>query len=489
MRHTRKAEIAGDQVMVSPLKRLNLNPRAFVRLVLAIETLLVAGSLLWAWIRAEMHLLPVFEGGVALLAIAGIVLTHRYFVRPDKMLLIGGFNQKKRVITQSVSIWTALLPTVLGLVYLAVGSEAVLCAAYGLVAAAVLSTLWRYAIGLMVPHLIKHGTLRLRVVVVGGGVEAEETLTRLNQMQDQGVKVLGLFDDREPPRSPAVQQGTRKLGRVSDFRVFFLHNAVDLVIVTMPQNAEARIIQILSELWELPLDIRLSSVRTKMAFRPRTYNWLGNIPMLDLFDRPLRATDAAVKRSFDLFAGTLILLVLAPLMVVIAVAVRLDSRGPVIFGQAREGYACRPFRIWKFRTLDHSRADPSAMMPVTVDDSRVTRLGRHLRRWSIDELPQLFNVIEGTMSLVGPRPHAVGQRNCEREFAAIVAGYGARHRVKPGITGLAQVRGLRGPITSPDEIRGRVELDLEYIDRWSVLLDLKILAMTLPALIWGENAV
>ncbi len=211
--------------------------------------------------------------------------------------------------------------------------------------------------------------------------------------------------------------------------------------------------------------------------------------MLDLFDRPLRALDVVLKRAFDLCLGSVLLVLLSPVLLLIALAIRLDSAGPVFFRQAREGYASRPFRVWKFRTLDHAKEDAGAVVPVTAGDTRVTRVGRFLRRTSLDELPQLFNVIQGSMSLVGPRPHAVGARNRDMEFAAVVQGYGARHRVNPGITGWAQVRGFRGPVTSPDEIRQRVELDLEYIDRWSLGFDLQILAMTLPTVIRGENAV
>jgi Undecaprenyl-phosphate glucose phosphotransferase len=408
---------------------------------------------------------------------------------PQGAQLLGGHDQRGQAARHALRLWLIISPLLLGTVHAGLGHEASLIAAAALLPAAFLSVLWRRMLGAWVPRLIRQGRLGLRVVVAGGGREARETLMQLAKLRRQGVHVLGLFDDREHARSPLVQEGVAKLGRISDMPEFLRRTPFDLVIVTMPPSAETRIGQILSELWALPVDIRLAPVQSTLIYRPRTYRWLGGVALLDLFERPLRGADAALKRSFDLCIGALILMLLAPLLGLIALAIRLDSPGPVFFRQAREGYASRPFRVWKFRTLHHAQSDPGAVVPVTAGDPRVTRLGRILRKTSLDELPQLFNVIEGSMSLVGPRPHAVGARNREMEFAAVVRSYAARHRVKPGITGLAQVQGLRGPVQTPDQIRRRVALDLDYIDRWSLLLDLRILALTLPSVLRGENAV
>lgn len=489
MQQTRRSDIATGLEVFAPPARVRLTPAMFLRAVLWLETTLVAACLSAAWLLAEMHRLPVLEGGVWLLAGAIVTLGFTLLARPDRRQPLGGFDPRKQAVRQGRRVWLVGLPLLLGPLHAGFGSDITLAAAKGLLAAALLSTFWRIGVSASVPGLIRRGYLGLRLVVAGGGPEAQETLERLARLRGQGVQVLGLFDDRETARSPLVQQGVAKLGRIDDMPEFLRRTPFDLVIVTLPPSAEDRIGQVLAVLWNMPVDIRLAPVHTTLVFRPRIYRWLGDVALLDLFDRPLRAQDAALKRGFDLIVGALILMLLAPVMGLIALAIRLDSPGPVFFRQAREGYASRPFMVWKFRTLHHAQADHGAVIPVTSGDARVTKLGRFLRKSSLDELPQLFNVMEGAMSLVGPRPHVVGARNREMEFSAVVRSYAARHRVKPGITGWAQVRGLRGPVHTPEEIRRRVALDLDYIDRWSLFFDLRILVMTLPSVLRGENAV
>lgn len=489
MRQTRRSEFLPGLAAVAPPARLRLRPAQFLAIARKGESVLIATCLLGAWLWTGMQYWPVWQGGLWALAAIGVVAGWYRLTRPQPDQILGGYDQRGQAARHARRLWMIALPLTLGPVHAALGLDAVIIAATGLVPAALLSVLWRAALSSQVPRLIRQGRLGLRVVVAGGGREARETLMQLATLRRQGVQVLGLFDDREAARSPLVQEGVAKLGHIRDMSIFLRRTPFDLVIVTMPPSAEARISQILSELWAMPVDIRLAPVHSTLIYRPRTYHWLGGVALLDLFDRPLRGVDAALKRGFDLCLGAFILMVLSPLLGLIALAIRLDSPGPVFFRQAREGYASRPFRVWKFRSLHHAQSDPGAVVPVTEGDTRVTRLGRILRKTSLDELPQLFNVIEGSMSLVGPRPHAVDARNREMEFAAVVRSYAARHRVKPGITGLAQVQGLRGPVQTPEQIRRRVALDLDYIDRWSLLLDLRILALTLPSVLRGENAV
>lgn len=432
---------------------------------------------------------PVAVGASWLLAAGATVLLWSWITRPMPGQMLGGYDPARAPARQALRLWGMILLILLPVSFAFSGRDGVLAAAAILVPASLATVLWRLALERVVPPMIRQGVLGLQLVIAGGGREAQDTLAKLAKLRRYGVHVIGLFDDRETARSPPVQQGVAKLGRISDIPAFLRDRKVDLIIVTMPRNAEARLAEILSLLWVQPVDIRLAPVQTSIIYRPRTYRWMGDLALLDLFDRPLRARDAALKRSFDLIIGVLLLLLLVPLMAVIGLCIRLDSSGPVFFRQAREGYSGRPFEVWKFRTLHQAQADPLGVVPVTAGDARVTRLGRVLRKTSLDELPQLFNVIVGTMSLVGPRPHAVGARSREVEFAGVVQGYAARHRVKPGITGLAQIRGLRGPVDTPEQIRRRVALDLDYIDRWSLLLDVEILLQTLPSVLRGENAV
>jgi exopolysaccharide biosynthesis polyprenyl glycosylphosphotransferase len=195
-----------------------------------------------------------------------------------------------------------------------------------------------------------------------------------------------------------------------------------------------------------------------------------------------------LKSVFDRTIALLALLLLSPVMALVALAIRLDSRGPVLFRQKRLGFNNELIDVWKFRSMYTDRTDANASRLVTRDDPRVTPVGRFIRRTSLDELPQLINVLLGTLSLVGPRPHALHAKAADRLYHEVVDGYFARHKVKPGITGLAQIRGWRGETDTEEKLRSRVASDLEYIESWSLLLDLYILARTPVSLLKSENA-
>jgi Undecaprenyl-phosphate glucose phosphotransferase len=303
------------------------------------------------------------------------------------------------------------------------------------------------------------------------------------------VRIIGVFDDRADDRSPTHVAGERKLGTVDDLVEFARKTRVDLVIFTLPISAEGRILAMLKKLWVLPVDIRLSAHSNKLRFRPRSYSYLGSVPVLDVFDRPITDWDVVMKWLFDKIIGGIALVLLSPLMLATAIAIKLDSKGPVFFKQRRHGFNNDEIEVYKFRSLYTHMTDHTVQKSVTKDDPRVTRVGRFIRKSSIDELPQLFNVVfKGNLSLVGPRPHAVNQKVENRQFDEAVDGYFARHRVKPGITGWAQINGWRGELTDADKIKGRVEHDLYYIENWSLLFDLEILLKTPRSLLKSENA-
>jgi exopolysaccharide biosynthesis polyprenyl glycosylphosphotransferase len=213
------------------------------------------------------------------------------------------------------------------------------------------------------------------------------------------------------------------------------------------------------------------------------------MPVLDVADRPIADWDVVMKWLFDKIVGTLALIAAAPVMALIALAIKLDSRGPVLFKQKRYGFNNDLIEVYKFRSMYVEATDATASKLVTKNDPRVTRVGRFIRKASLDELPQLFNVVfKGNLSLVGPRPHAVNAKAETRLYDEAVDGYFARHRVKPGVTGWAQINGWRGETDTQEKIQKRVEFDLYYIENWSVLLDLYIVAMTPFALLKTENA-
>jgi Undecaprenyl-phosphate glucose phosphotransferase len=335
----------------------------------------------------------------------------------------------------------------------------------------------------------REGRLTRRTVIVGGGDPGAGVIAELRRQKDSGVEIIGLFDDRGDDRSSADCAGERKLGTVDQLVEFGRRTRVDLVIFSLPISAESRILQMLKKLWVLPLDIRLAAHANKLQFRPRSYSYIGSVPVLDVLDRPIADWDVVMKWLFDKIIGSLILLLALPAMAIIAIAIKLDSRGPVLFKQRRYGFNNDLIEVYKFRSMYVDKTDASANKLVTKDDPRVTRVGRIIRKASLDELPQLFNVVfKGNLSLVGPRPHAVNAKAEARLYDEAVDGYFARHRVKPGITGWAQINGWRGETDTHEKIQKRVEHDLYYIENWSVLLDLNILLRTPFALLKAENA-
>jgi len=335
----------------------------------------------------------------------------------------------------------------------------------------------------------REGRLTRRTVIVGGGDFGVGVIEELRAQKDTGVEIIGLFDDRGDDRSSSDCAGERKLGTVDDLVEFGRRTRVDLVIFSLPISAEGRILQMLKKLWVLPVDIRLAAHTNKLQFRPRSYSYIGKVPVLDVFDRPIADWDVVMKWLFDKIISGLLLIAALPLLAVIAIAIKLDSRGPVLFKQKRYGFNNDLIEVYKFRSMRTDATDVHANKLVTKDDPRVTRVGRIIRKASLDELPQLFNVVfKGNLSLVGPRPHAVNAKAEARLYADAVDGYFARHRVKPGITGWAQINGWRGETDTHEKIQRRVEHDLYYIENWSVLLDLYILARTPFALLKTENA-
>jgi Undecaprenyl-phosphate glucose phosphotransferase len=348
---------------------------------------------------------------------------------------------------------------------------------------------FRRALFLLVRHWTKQGRLDRRTVVVGADARGESLINAIAAQRDNDVRIVGLFDDRNDDRSPTTIAGRAKLGTVDDLVAFARRTRIDLVIFSLPISAETRILQMLKKLWVLPVDIRLAAHSNKLRFRPRAYSYIGNVPVLDVFDKPITDWDVVTKLLFDRFIGGLLLLAASPIMLLAAIAIKLDSRGPVFFKQKRYGFNNELIEVYKLRSMYVDQCDAAASVLVTKGDSRVTRVGAFLRKTSIDELPQLVNVVlKGNLSLVGPRPHAVYAKAEDRLYDEAVDGYFARHRVKPGITGWAQVSGWRGETDTQEKIQRRVEHDLYYIENWSVLFDLYILARTPFAVFNARNA-
>lgn len=346
----------------------------------------------------------------------------------------------------------------------------------------------RAFIATLVHGWCRNGRLERRAVIVGGGQNAEDLILAMEAQPDQDIRICGIFDDRGDDRSPPMVAGYPKLGTVEELVEFGRRARVDMLIISIPLSAEGRVLQLLKRLWILPVDIRLSAHTDKLRFRERAHSHIGAAPLLTVFDKPVAAWDGILKRGLDIVLAIAALSVLWPVMLLTALAIRLESRGPVIFRQRRFGFNNQIIDVLKFRSMYADQTDADAKRVVTRGDARVTRVGRIIRKTSIDELPQLINVLRGELSLVGPRPHAINAQTQDKLWDEVIEGYFGRHRVKPGITGWAQINGFRGEVDSDAKIRRRVEHDLYYIENWSIIFDLFILLKTPFSLIGNKNA-
>ncbi len=336
-------------------------------------------------------------------------------------------------------------------------------------------------------RLMEWGVIARKVAVFGYDERGMRLLTRLDGNRPPWMHLVGVFDDRSTrlpahPRLPV-------LGTSEDLIRYAQTHGCDDILVTLPLSCERRLAELIRKFSVLPTTLHLvPALPGGVTGLQLGCSEASGIPLIDIEQNPLAGWKYAVKWLEDKLLASLILVLISPLMLLIAVAIKLDSPGPVLFVQRRIGFNNKPFNVYKFRTMRADAADPDARRLVTRDDPRVTRLGRFLRRTSLDELPQFFNVLKGDMSIVGPRPHALHACAAGRAYQEAVAEYAHRHKVKPGITGWAQVNGWRGETDTLEKIRKRVEYDLYYIDHFSLWLDLKIIARTVLAGFTGQNA-
>ena len=481
----------GDEArrVASQLTDDNISPRVLAGVVRLIDFCVVTalGFLIYLfYVRpleetsglsaADLGVLDIRHG---VIAIAGAVLAV-IFIQAADAYSVSSLRLMSRQLGRLLAAWTFVFLVFAITAFFFKQSESFSRVWFGawFLTGAIVLTLSRFAISHYVRGLFRDGRLQRRAILVGGGERAAELIRPLESQTEQELLICGIFDDRDDTRSPPMLLGYPKLGTFADLVVFGRICKIDMLVVTFPLTAEGRVAEMLKDLWVLPVDIRLSAHGNKLNLRPRSYSYVGAVPFLDIIDKPLADWDYYKKRAFDLVFASLALIVLSPVMLLVALAVRLDSAGPVFFRQTRYGFNNEKISVMKFRSMYHHMADPAAKQVVTRHDPRVTRVGRFIRKTTLDELPQLINVLRGELSLIGPRPHAVHAHTENRPWEAVVDGYFARHRVKPGISGWAQINGLRGEIRNNEMIRKRVEHDLYYIENWSLKLDLYILLVT-----------
>ena len=327
------------------------------------------------------------------------------------------------------------------------------------------------------------GRLQQRIAIFGAGPVGQGYLRRMNGGRAD-ARIVGVYDDRRQ-RLPDLCMGHAIRGTCEDLMAEIRQGHIDQVVIALPLSAERRIGAIVDILRQVAVDISLCLDAD--GLRPAGCSD-GDIPLLALERRPLRDWKGFAKNVEDRIVAGTILLMIAPLLAAIAVLIRLDSPGPVLFRQKRHGLNNELIEVLKFRTMYHHASDPNAVQLTRRNDPRVTRIGAFLRRTSLDELPQFINVLRGEMSVVGPRPHAVSAKAGGLLYADAVWNYNWRHRMKPGITGWAQVSGWRGETERVEQIQKRVEHDIYYIENWSVLMDLRIILRTILGGFAGKNA-
>jgi Undecaprenyl-phosphate glucose phosphotransferase len=420
-----------------------------------------------------------FEASAAIagvLVVWGLVANTQFVYRRETVLA----GLRTQVVRTAVSVVLAF--------------SFILLVAFGLQLAEELSRVWLFAaaaaafVWVVGVRLAWQGLLRSRLsagqcleralLLVGPNARVEEVTQTIERGTRGEVRVAAV----------APIPGLRDAPTVEWVEFLVRSSAVDRVFVANFDDCAEETNAVVARLGRLAVNVTLIPDLTGLTATALRVDLIGMRPALDVNQLPLTAPQAIVKRAEDLALGSLALLMALPVFVAICVAIKLDSPGPVFFRQWRAGFHDRRFRVWKFRTMHHRMRDADALKQTSRGDPRVTRVGRVLRRTSLDELPQLFNVIWGEMSIVGPRPHALGMKAVNRPLEDVIAAYAARHRVKPGMTGWAQVNGCRGEVDSEEKLRRRVWLDCEYIASWSLAFDLWIMLRTVAVLLLKDDA-
>jgi putative colanic acid biosynthesis UDP-glucose lipid carrier transferase len=346
---------------------------------------------------------------------------------------------------------------------------------------AALSGTARLAIGAYLGRRRRTGNLSINVAIVGCEPFARQVMQQITWPGELEVRVVGTF----APRLGAAGTGLAADATVDGLLRLARKTHIDEIIVHLPEQRDAEYATMLHKLGELPVNVNLCPDLSDLPIAPRKLRVLQDTFMINVFERPLSGWSSVLKRVEDIALSGALLLFFAPLMLLIALAIKLDSAGPAFFRQLRFGFNNNPITVLKFRTMLTTAANDPLVRQARRDDPRVTRVGRFLRKTSLDELPQLINVLKGDMSLIGPRPHAIAHNEY---YAEIIDGYLRRHRVKPGITGWAQVNGLRGETATVEAMHDRVKHDLYYIENWSLAFDCWILLRTLAVGFIHRNA-
>ncbi len=326
-----------------------------------------------------------------------------------------------------------------------------------------------------------------RIAIVAATETALKLRDKLVADASGGTEVIGIYDDRLGRRTDAAEKLPIE-GSVADLLAYTREHDLDHVILALPPSARQRVDYYLDKLRALPVQVTIVQDVDEVGIEDGKVRWMAGERLVVLMDRPISRLGIALKRAMDIAIASVALLVAAPFLALAAIAIALESKGGVLFRQQRIGFNNRPFVVLKLRTMAADSHGQDGSAAAVRGDPRVTRVGAILRRTSIDELPQLLNVLDGSMSLVGPRPQAVNMRIGDRRYSEAVAEYVVRHKVRPGLTGWAQINGTRAGIYTLEQAARAVELDLHYVQNWSLWLDLRILFRTFGMVVTGRDA-
>jgi putative colanic acid biosynthesis UDP-glucose lipid carrier transferase len=333
------------------------------------------------------------------------------------------------------------------------------------------------------PRLMATQGMQRVAVIVGGGQLGRQLATGIQASPSTGIRIAGYFEDRNLPRGNAGN-GTDILGHVDQLAAYVKSHRIDMIYITLPMASQPRILKLLDELRGTTVSIYFTPDIFLADLIQARVDIVGGMPVIAVCETPFYGINGVLKRASDLVLGSAILLLIAPLMLLIALGIKLQSPGPAIFKQRRYGLDGREIIVYKFRSMTVSE-DGDTIRQATINDSRVTPFGAFLRRSSLDELPQFINVLQGKMSIVGPRPHAIAHNEMYRK---LINGYMIRHKVRPGITGWAQVNGHRGETDTLEKMKKRIEYDLAYLRNWSLQWDLEIIVKTIFVICKKQNA-
>jgi Undecaprenyl-phosphate glucose phosphotransferase len=456
--------------------------------LLDVVTMLVGAVLVYV-LRHQTYVLPGYYVGA-------VLFTTFAFVVAGQITQTYRFDRLKSVNHQFLSLATALflsLSVLIGVIFYAKVGEH-------------FSRLWmgswfvfnflmmlgvRLCAWAWLRRRVAAGDVVRRLVLYGAGAKARKIIEELGGSARKDLQVVGIFDPKnELPESTPHAENIRQFNTFREMSEFCVAEEVDDVILTADLDGQPEAAPILMQLQTLPCNILYCMPIPFFSKSLLGGGLIGSAPVAMIASRPLQGRRLLLKRGEDLFLSSLLLLMAAPLLAAIGLLVKFSDGGPMIFRQRRHGFGGTEFTVYKFRTMkveaeEEEKDDDGMIKQARRNDPRVTALGSFLRRTSLDELPQLFNVVKGDMSLVGPRPHAVSHNEY---YGELIDTYAARNKMKPGITGWAQVCGFRGETDTLDKMARRVEHDINYIENWSLLLDLKILALTVLTVFFHKSA-